>query len=152
LRISLVGPWHRFEPGSWKCNLVTRRFVYPLATWTLVVLLTAVAGVREGLHLVPGMGHEVTVGGQVVMVGDCGIDSASSLPPPCCFLAPSKESAQLLDQDDCPICHLLGMKVTAPVSGAMRPIEMPLGWAVIAAISVQVFDTRVYQARVPPQV
>ena len=131
---------------------MTRRFVYPLAAWSLVVLLTAVAGVREGLHLVPGMGHEVTFGGQVVMLGDCGIDSDSSSPPPCCFLAPGKESAQLLDEDDCPVCHLLGMKLTAPVSSVIELLALPVASVVVEPFEARAFASLVYHARAPPQV
>jgi hypothetical protein len=130
---------------------VARRSLYPLATWALVVLLTTVAGVREGLHLVPGMGHGVTVGGQVVMLGNCSLDSDSSLPPPCCFLAPSKESTQLLDEDDCPICHLLGMKLTVAVSSVIELLELPVASAVVEPIERRAFVPLVYHARAPPR-
>ncbi len=124
------------------------------AAWTLAAVLTIVAGVGEGLHLIPGMGHGVVVGERVLFLG--AVPAAMPMAKPslggaCCVGTPCGESVPVLDEDDCPICQIVGASF-APDAVAMAPAvdvvaAQPTGEPPVAAAPAPAF----YQARAPPQ-
>ena len=130
-----------------------RRWIHPLTAWSLVVLLTTVAGVRDGLHLIPGMGHEVTVGGQVLLLGETQTEPTDeTLAPACCFVARCKtnNTVQILDEDDCPLCHFFGMKLAGASVWMMTLAELQVRMAALDPLDAKAIASHVYQARAPP--
>lgn len=127
------------------------RSTYRLAAWLLIALLAIVAGVREGLHLIPGLGHGIIVGDQVLLLGEehegPWVDSA----PRCgCLVAPVRDTLLVLDEDDCPICNLLGMKLAPGATGLMLLLELQTEKTPFAFVHAEAFVPAAYQARGPP--
>lgn len=129
-----------------------RRSIHTLTCWSLVVLLTAVVAMRDGLHLLPGMSHGVVVGNQVVVLGETAShDPGGDSYIRCCILEPAgPRSFDVLDEDECPLCRFFGMKLAAEACESLPWIEVQLPFATCPPLLVQVVACSVYQARAPP--
>lgn len=116
----------------------------------LVALLAVIAGLGEGLHLLPGLGHGVIVGDHLLLLG---IES------PCCqgrasgpaFFSDGHhgQSVPILDEDDCPVCQLLvaSFAPTDAIAAADVVAEHCLG----APVATVLIAPAIYNARAPPQ-
>ncbi len=109
-------------------------------------------GVRDGLHLLPGMSHGVVVGNQVVVLGETSSHDADGFSHfRCCSLEPAgPQPFDVLDEDECPLCRFFGMKLAAEVCESPPWFEVPLPVATCPPLLVQVVACSVYQARGPP--
>ncbi len=131
---------------------MTRRSIQQYAAWLLVALLTIVSGFRDGLHLIPGLGHEVMLGERVLLLGAKRADPfGESFSADRCLAASNSESAAVLDESECPICHVLGMKLAAAASGTLLPAEPQAAPPRAAVVEFDAFLHTVYQARAPPR-
>lgn len=123
------------------------------AVWCLAALLGLVAGMGEGLHLIPGCGHGIEVGNVVLWVGCFGVDN--SRPTKDCdepgVTVPGKPAPPIQSEEACPICSKLGEHFTLsspiPVGSVAR---FQSGVLVVVLCGVPVETTGVTQARAPP--
>jgi hypothetical protein len=137
---------------------VVIRLFHRSAAWLLVALVAIVGGVGEGLHLIPGLGHGIIVGNQVLVHGEGLADfggaqsgSCSESRPPCCGEPDGLEGVVLLDEDDCPICQILS-KTFAPGDGAPAvSLAVCAEQLTAEGIGVEAAPPAIYQARVPPR-
>ncbi len=129
-----------------------RRSIQSLTCWSLVVLLTAVVALRDGLHLLPGMSHGVVIGNQVVMLGEPSNSTrGGSLDVRCCFWeSEGAQSFDVLDENECPLCRFFGMKLAAESCESLPWIEVQLPLATCLPLNIQRLACPVYQARAPP--
>ncbi len=121
------------------------------AAWTLAALLAIVAGLGEALHGLPGLGHGVIVGDRVLVLGDAPPDARGGFAArACCTGAPCGTSLPVYDEDECPICQILGASF-APAAPLLLPaldaVAEPLVADTVAAASR---TPAVYHARAPP--
>ena len=128
-----------------------KRFV----VWSLAALLSLVAGMGEGLHLMPGCGHGIEVGNGVLWVGCFGFENSrptKDRDEPG-VTVPGKPAPPIQSEEACPICSKLGEHFTLP-----SPI--PVGFVarlqsevpVVVLRDVPVETAGVIQARAPPLV
>ncbi len=118
----------------------------------LVALLAIVAGLGEGLHMIPGLGHGVIVGERVLVLGETPDHSPVGFNvEPCCVCNQCGKSIPIVDEDDCPICQILGASFAPDAAAAMPAVDVVAGQPVsvppVAAAPASAF----YQARAPPQ-
>jgi len=123
-----------------------------LIAWLLVILVTLVAGLREGLHALPGMGHAVRVGEQVIVLGDTGGGS----PGTPVFAAggttvSGSDPLRILNPSDCPLCRLLALTFVAGPAGTTVLAEIEVRQSASAPVAHGALMLGVYQARAPPQ-
>ncbi len=123
---------------------------YRLAAWLLVILLTALAVMREGLHAIPGMGHAIRVGDRVVLLG-VRTQPRKSTSPVCSLVSPGVDLARLLDPAACPLCRLLGIPFLATVSGTATPAELQARLPAPAPAGTESPIPDFYLARGPPR-
>ena len=127
-----------------------RKLHTPIA-WLLIATLSIVAGIGEALHSIPGCGHGVLVGDQVVILG---------ISLPCCpresdgqphFERANDFDIPIYSEAQCAICSVVGQSCTSadcvPYVGVM-PLLHDLVAVVLRDTSVT--TTRSFQARAPP--
>ena len=128
-----------------------KRFV----VWSLAALLGLVAGVGEGLHLIPGCGHGVEVGNGVLWVGCCGFETpypTSDHDQPE-VTVPGKPAPPIESEEACPICSKLGKHFTLPSPIAVGFVARLQSEAPVVVLrDVPVETAGVIQARAPPLV
>jgi len=126
-----------------------------LVAWSLIIALAIISGAGEGLHCIPGCGHSIDVGGRVLFVGMdlTGYGYSYSTPngDRLCVARSEDYGVPTWDEDDCPICSLLGQYSTS--AGFVQFVlvvpfahDLPLE-AVCTAPSP---TSRLCQARAPP--
>ncbi len=122
------------------------------AAWTLAALLAIIAGVGEGLHFIPGLGHGVMVGERVLVLGEVpdkpriGLDAE-----PCCACTHGGQSVPIVEEDDCPICQIIGASFAPDAAAAMPALAVVAEHFLAAPAVAAVPAPAVYHARAPPQ-
>ncbi|MBN2577793.1 MAG: hypothetical protein JXB10_02290 [Pirellulales bacterium] len=76
--------------------------------WILIVLLAIIAGVSEGLHWIPGCGHGVFVGDQILLLGIEAPDAHWPADARIRVERPRSKSIPFYDEDECAICSAVG--------------------------------------------
>lgn len=128
-----------------------KRFV----VWSLAALLGLVAGVGEGLHLLPGCGHGIEVGNGVLWVGCCSTDE------PCPtrddngpgVAVPGKPAPPIQGEEACTICSKLGKHFAPPspiVVGIAARLQDEVPLVVLRDVPVETAGA--IHARAPPLV
>lgn len=126
-----------------------KRFV----VWSLAALLALVAGMGEGLHLLPGCGHGTEVGGVVLWVGCFSSDNSSPTndhdgPG---VTVPGKPAPPIQGEEACTICSKLGKHFTPPspiAVGIAARLQSELPVVVLRDVPVETAGA--IQARAPP--
>ncbi len=122
------------------------------AAWTLAALLAIIAGVGEGLHFIPGLGHAVLVGERVLVLGET--PATPSLGPPispCCECSSGTGSLPVLGEDDCPVCQILGASFAPAAPPPLLAVDV-VARDTLAGLPVAATPApALYQARAPPQ-
>lgn len=123
------------------------------AAWTLIVALTVISGVGEGLHFVPGCGHATPDGSHYFLLGVGGLAAQFSADGQECVDRHDGSSIPIYDEDQCSICSLIGQHSTAAKSFQFI-LVMPLVHELpaVAIIDTPVATTCCFQARAPPLV
>ena len=121
-------------------------------TWFLAGLFGVVAGMGEGLHLIPGCGHAVELPHGYLFVGLAKPKSTARPDDPSPAVGrPQGGSPSCYDEGDCPICRLSGQgKVIA--AGVSFPLVLPIADH-LPAIALQASPARApqpFDARAPP--
>lgn len=125
----------------------------PFVAWSLAALLGLVAGMGEGLHLIPGCGHGTEVGNVVLWVGCCSFENSrptNDHDEPG-VTVPGKPPPPIESEEACPICSKLGKHFTLsspiPVGFVTRlQTEVP----VVVLRDVPVETAGMIKARAPP--
>lgn len=121
------------------------------AAWSLAALLTLIAGLGEGLHWLPGMGHGLLVGDRVLLLGETPRDPLGGLGSrACCTGVPSDDSLPVLDEDDCPICQILGLSFESGAPAALPAVDLLAAYSRAAPAPALPLAPAVYQPRGPP--
>ena len=120
--------------------------------WLLAALLAVVAGLGEGLHLLPGLGHGVIVGDHLLLLW---IES------PCCqgrASGPASfsdghhgQSVPILDEDDCPVCQLLVASFAPTDAIAIAAVDVVAEHCLGGPVATVLIAPAIYNARAPPQ-
>ncbi len=72
--------------------------------WLLIVTLTIVASVDEGLHYIPGFGHAAPEGNGYFLLGITLPDDAPPVSSQTRIAGKSGPDIPIYDEDECPIC------------------------------------------------
>jgi len=120
-------------------------------TWSLILALTMISGVGEGLHLIPGCGHGIEVGDRVLLLGIRIAWPGTPISDRPCVERSDVPSIPMWDEDDCPICSLLA-QCPSLTSHVQFFLVMPLTHDVApaAACDAPSPSLRVRWARAPP--
>lgn len=120
-------------------------------TWSLIIALTIVSGVGEGLHLIPGCGHGVEVGGRVLLFGIEFARPDAPISDWLCVERSDDPNIPMRDEDDCPICSLLA-RCFSLTSHVQFVLVMPLTHDLPAAVvcAAPSLSLRLHWARAPP--
>ncbi|NLE39505.1 MAG: hypothetical protein GX621_15900 [Pirellulaceae bacterium] len=95
-----------------------RSYVFQFAAWFSLLVLGAISFLGEGLHCLPGCGHNILLPGGIISVGLGDRTEGGSTPDPVGRVAASRGSEpRVLAPDDCTICSLL-----AAAKQAARPV------------------------------
>ena len=73
-------------------------------SWLLIVTLTIVASVNEGLHYIPGFGHATPEGDGYFLLGIDVPQDARSPSPETRIAGKTGPSIPIYDEAECPIC------------------------------------------------
>ena len=84
----------------------------------LVVLLTIIYGVGEGLHWIPGCGHGIRVGNLVLLLGIDVPDTPRSADDRPHVERPQGQDIPIYDEDQCAICSAIGLSCTSADSAS----------------------------------
>lgn len=119
--------------------------------WVLVATLALVAGIGDGLHLIPGCGHGVPVGDRTLLLGiSVPWDHRTTDDRPH-VERPEGQDIPIYDEDQCAICSVVGQSCT---SGDSAPLVlvMPLACDLPAVVlcDAPVATAHPFQARAPP--
>lgn len=122
-----------------------------LITWSLIIALTIISGVGEGLHFIPGCGHGIEVGDRVLLVGIDFAGYGTPISDRPCVERFDDHGIPMWDEDDCPICSLLA-QCFSPAGLAQFILVMPFAHDLPAAVicTVPSSTLRLCQARAPP--
>jgi len=121
------------------------------AAWTLAALLTIIAGAGEGLHLIPGLGHGVKVGERVLVLGQTPAGPSFGLASfSCCECSGGEGSLPVLDEDDCPICQIVGASFAPSGVPLLCAADMVVVCSPAALAPAMPRAPGVYHARGPP--
>ena len=122
----------------------------PIA-WSLIVTLTIVASVDEGLHYIPGFGHATQEGNRYLLLGISVPDDAAPVSSQTRITGKAGQDIPVYDEAECPICSasqersLFG-QVTSFESVASLVRDVP----VLVSISAISTAVRSSQPRAPP--
>lgn len=94
--------------------------------WLLIAILAIVAGVNEGLHLVPGLGHAVEVGSGYLLQGIDLRERRQATESGKGIGHPDGPDIPIYDEDQCAICSAVGQSA-ASGHGAELYLVVPLG-------------------------
>ncbi|MBN2296008.1 MAG: hypothetical protein JXM70_26485 [Pirellulales bacterium] len=125
-----------------------------LTIWMLIANLAIIAGVGEGLHLIPGCGHGIELGNRVLLLG-VDLPQSDDLPAgdTPCVKKTSDLKIPIYDEDLCAICSLIGEHCT-PSGPFLFIVAMPLRpevpWIVLDEVSSAVILS--FHSRAPPLV
>ena len=83
--------------------MVSRHSHKPI-TWLLIVILTIVASVNEGLHFIPGFGHAIQEGDRYLLLGISVPNEDLPVSPEREIVRKDHADIPIYDEAECPIC------------------------------------------------
>ena len=122
-----------------------------IVAYTLIVLLTIISGVGEGLHWIPGCGHATPVGDSFLLLG---IDLADTDHPTngrSHVQRPEEPDVPVFDEDECPVCSMVGQTCTAGefVSHSLEALLVQECLPPVCLV-VSLNTRQLFHARAPP--
>lgn len=76
--------------------------------WSLIVVLTIITCVNEGLHFVPGFGHAAVEGDKLLLLGITLPNDGTPASSGACVGKENSLDNPILDEDECPVCSATG--------------------------------------------
>ena len=142
--------------SPWRCVMLA--FLKNLTIWTAVVSFAAASLVGEGLHLLPGCGHDHGVSSGQCHHGVCTCQSQHRAVG--CGVAEQHEEAVgggfpaghfTGDEDACPICRFIAQAKAPAANADAAPAAMPVPDEPVSAPVLRVLlFARSFDARGPP--